>query len=187
MLFRSDSIAAGETLVSNQAVSFHVSEEAVCGTSLKAKVNLSSSNKQGTIFKTFQLGRNQGTAKNYNANDLPAPIEDRQTTTSSVEVEGDLWKSDTEVQKAHLKFDITHTYQGDLIIKLISPDKSVFDIYKGRGSSDDVHLDKDITDIVKGVKGAGVWTLSVYDKANRDQGRLDTFTLTLTPKSFICD
>ena len=180
-------IASGETKVSDSSATIQISEAAECGSSFKLGLKLFTDNREVTSEHTFSIGRNLGEASSFEGTELPAPISDFETTTSKTSVAADDWSSETTISKAHLKFFITHTYQGDLRVKLIAPDGTEFDIFKGNGNTDNVDFDQDISDIIGGVKGAGEWTLSVYDKARRDEGSLDEFKLTMTPNNYVCD
>ncbi|MFK7823334.1 MAG: proprotein convertase P-domain-containing protein [Oligoflexales bacterium] len=180
-------IASGEAKLSDTSASIKISETAQCGSSFKLGLKLFADSREVTSEHTFSIGKNLGEAQSFSGTDLPAPITDFETTTSSTSVSSDDWGDETTVNKAHLKFFITHTYQGDIRVKLIAPDGQEFEIFKGNGNTDDVDFDQDITDIISGVKGLGDWTLSVYDKARRDTGTLDEFSLTLTPNKFVCD
>ena len=90
------------------------------------------------------------------------------------------------VQAAHLKFDITHTYVGDLTVKFITPSGETKQVWKGSGATHDEHFDADVSDLLKGVVGKGDWKFTVTDSASQDEGTLDTFALSLTPAVFEC-
>lgn len=180
-------IASGETKISETAAVFKIGEQAQCGSTFKLGLKLFADSREVSSEHTFSIGRNLGVAQSFAGTGLPAPILDFETTTSSTLVGGEDWDSVTTISKAHLKFFITHTYQGDLRVKLIAPGGEEFEIFKGSGNTDNVDFDQDISDIINGVKGAGQWTLSVYDKARRDQGSLDEFSLTVTPNKYVCD
>ena len=74
--------------------------------------------------------------------------------------------------------DITHTYIGDLQIKLIAPD-GTSRILRGHigGGADDIN--KTYTPSFGSVPISGVWTLQIYDRANNDIGVLNSWTLTI--------
>ena len=182
-----EDIASGETKISDTSASIQIGEAVECGSTFKLGLKLYADSREVNSEHTFSIGRNLGIAQSFAGTGLPAPISDFETTTSVASVTGDDWTSDTTVSKAHLKFFITHTYQGDLRVKLIAPDGQEFEIFKGSGNVDNVDFDQDISEIVSGVKGSGEWTLSVHDKARRDEGSLDQFSLSLTPNKYICD
>lgn len=180
-------IAAGESKLSDDSASIQISESAQCGATFKLGLKLYADSREVNSEHIFSIGRNLGVAQSFAGTGLPAPVSDFETTTSVAAISGDDWSSDTTISKARLQFFITHTYQGDVSVKLIAPDGQEFEIFKGSGNVDNVDFDQDITEIVAGVKGSGDWTLSVYDKARRDEGSLDQFSLTLTPNKYVCD
>lgn len=183
-----DTVPSGSVATGLNPAEISVDQSVACGTAFKVKLLLKSGEKQVVQSKDMSVGRSvAGQSEMFGGAGLPAPVEDQQTTTSEAVTQGEQWTETTVIESARLKFDITHTYVGDLTVKLIAPDGTEFEVYKGSGSSDDVHVDKDISSMVKGLKGKGAWTLSVHDKANRDEGTLDTFELSLVPANFVCD
>jgi subtilisin-like proprotein convertase family protein len=81
------------------------------------------------------------------------------------------------IWNASVTVNITHTWQGDLVVKLISPAGTEIVLHDREGSSiDDIHQTYDITSL-RGEDCAGVWTLHVSDNALIDEGTLDDWTL----------
>jgi subtilisin-like proprotein convertase family protein len=171
---------------SDTAAALTVANQVACGTAFDIKVNLTSGSRSAVATQKFYVGKLAGLPLVNSVAGLPLPIDDNASTTVEVAVAGDQWQADTKVLNAHLKFDITHTFIGDLSISLTTPDGSVREIYKGSGAADDIHFDQDISDKLAGVVGTGTWQLTVRDSASQDTGTLDTATLTLTPSYFEC-
>lgn len=163
-----------------------VGNEVACGTSFEVKVNLSAGARSAVATRQMYVGKLAGTARVTSVEGLPLPINDNDSTTVGLNVSGGQWQADTKVLNARLKFDITHTFVGDLTVSLTAPDGSVKEIYKGSGAADDVHFDEDVSDQLAGLIGTGDWTLTVRDSASQDTGTLDSATLTLTPSYFEC-
>jgi subtilisin-like proprotein convertase family protein len=83
--------------------------------------------------------------------------------------------------------DITHTYIGDLMIELVSPDNRPV-LLHGRtgGSADNIIKTYTMTNTgsLQGLRGgavAGTWRLKVSDHAGLDQGKLNRWALTIKP------
>ena len=74
--------------------------------------------------------------------------------------------------------DITHTYIGDLQIDLVAPDGTTETLRTRSGSSAN-NIDKTYTPPFGSVAISGVWTLQVHDRASRDTGFLNSWTLTI--------
>jgi subtilisin-like proprotein convertase family protein len=105
-----------------------------------------------------------------------AAIPDNSTTgiASSVSVTGDVVAA-----KIIVSVDISHTYRGDLIVKLTAPSgQSALVSNKAGGSADDLKGDFDLTQLFPaGLTATGNWTLSVVDSANADTGILNSWRL----------
>ncbi|MEU5692222.1 S8 family serine peptidase [Actinosynnema sp. NPDC020468] len=72
--------------------------------------------------------------------------------------------------------DIAHTYVGDLIVDLVAPDGTVYNLHnRAGGSSDD--LKKTYTVDASSEVAAGTWKLRVRDQALLDTGTLNSWTL----------
>ncbi|MBJ6763056.1 M4 family metallopeptidase [Myxococcaceae bacterium JPH2] len=89
---------------------------------------------------------------------------------------------DVAIDKLKLSLDIDHTYRGDLNITLTSPSgKTATVLSRSGGSADNVKQDFDLSAFT-GEKTKGEWTLTVEDKAKRDTGTLNKWSLTATGK-----
>ncbi len=107
--------------------------------------------------------------------DVNIEIPDNKSTgiSSSIEV-GDA----VEVNEAKVSVDITHTYVGDLILKLTAPNGREYVLQNKEGGSTD-DLKKTFT--IDGVGAInGDWTLSVSDNYRVDTGTLNHWTLDFT-------
>jgi aminopeptidase YwaD len=107
-----------------------------------------------------------------------APIKDLSTTTSTIHLD-----SKASVDKLKLDLDISHTYRGDLVVTLTSPSgKSAVVSNRAGGSADDIKGSFDLSPFA-GEPVAGDWKLSVQDAARQDVGTLNSWGLTIQPKS----
>jgi hypothetical protein len=74
---------------------------------------------------------------------------------------------------------IVHPYRGDIVITLVAPDGSTYNL-KGSNSSDSVaNVDATYTANLSSETANGTWTLRVQDVFAQDSGYLDTWTLTV--------
>jgi hypothetical protein len=108
-----------------------------------------------------------------NGNDVAIP--DNATVNSAVTISG---CNRNASATASIAVNIVHTYKGDLVVDLIAPDGSVYNLHNRTGSS----TDNIITTFTKNLSteaANGTWTLRVRDAATADTGYINTWTLTL--------
>jgi hypothetical protein len=72
---------------------------------------------------------------------------------------------------------IIHTYIGDLVVDLIAPDNTVYNLHNRSGGSAD-NLIKTYTVNVGAKSRVGTWGLRVVDRASTDVGYIDSWTFT---------
>ncbi|XVV06891.1 S8 family peptidase [Actinosynnema sp. CA-248983] len=72
--------------------------------------------------------------------------------------------------------NIVHTYIGDLIVDLVAPDGSVYNLHNRSGGSTD-NINRTYTVNASSEAAAGTWKLRVRDQAAFDTGRIDSWTL----------
>jgi subtilisin family serine protease len=137
--------------------------------------------------------------KTFSVSNLGLAIRDNSTTTSTIAVTDDIKLTDLNV-----KVTLTHTYVGDLVIKLTSPSGKVVTLFSRHGGSGDnlsgtTFDDEAGTAIANGrapysgsfrpfasltgfdgLSTKGTWTLTVQDAASRDTGTLSAWSLTAT-------
>ncbi|MEU6928500.1 M28 family metallopeptidase [Streptomyces sp. NPDC046385] len=73
--------------------------------------------------------------------------------------------------------NIVHTYIGDLVVDLIAPDGSVYNLHNRAGGSTD-NINQTYTVNASSEVANGVWKLRVQDKASADTGYISQFKLT---------
>lgn len=76
--------------------------------------------------------------------------------------------------------NITHTYIGDLIVKLTSPSGSVATLHNQTGGGDDDINQTFVSNSFDGEVATGDWTLSVVDTYAADTGTLNNWSITFT-------
>jgi subtilisin-like proprotein convertase family protein len=93
-----------------------------------------------------------------------------------------------QVQEVEVSIDITHTYIGDLIVTLISPQGTKVDLHHRLGGSADniikTYTRQTTPDLLKlvGESTQGQWKLKVADLAGQDLGKLNRWSLKLRRK-----
>jgi subtilisin-like proprotein convertase family protein len=97
-----------------------------------------------------------------------------------------------------IELDITHTFIGDLIVEVISPEGTVVRLHdRSGGSDDDMHMyyDEEGGDLPEGPgmlsdwEGeivTGTWTMTVSDNAGIDEGSLDHWKLKIASSGEEC-
>ncbi len=114
------------------------------------------------------------------ATGLPLAIVDNQTTTSQMSI-----VSGPDVGTIEVTVDISHTYIGDLNVKLISPSATEVLLHnRSGGTSEDIVGTYGVNltaagslDAFSGETSVGTWTLEVSDEAAGDIGNLNAWSL----------
>jgi subtilisin family serine protease len=102
-------------------------------------------------------------------------ISDNSTSTSPLAVSGCTGNASAT---ATVEVHIVHTYIGDLVVDLIAPDGSVYNLHnRSGGSANDIN--QSYTRNLSSEAANGTWTLRVRDAASLDTGYLDNWTLDL--------
>ena len=98
------------------------------------------------------------------------------TSVISVADEGIVFGTEASV-------NITHTWRGDLIVRLTSPQGTEYTLHNRDGGSEDDLVETWTIDSFNGESMTGDWTLFVSDNANLDTGTLNSWRLVLTAAS----
>ncbi|MEQ8769178.1 MAG: proprotein convertase P-domain-containing protein [Phycisphaerales bacterium] len=131
----------------------------------------------------------------YNATDVPINITDNATFQSTLTVTESFCIGDVDVD-----LDLNHTFSGDLIITLTSPQGTSVTLHNEGGGSDDFtprrYDDDDAANFLAEGPGmladfefeivTGVWTLTVEDDAGGDQGTLNAWQLRVASSGDTC-
>lgn len=115
------------------------------------------------------------------APDTPIPITDLTTIESYIDISGQ--PLSLPVGSVLLDLNITHSYRGDLVVRLTSPGGTVFTISDRQGrSAPNIIISAQALDSFTGNTAAeitpnGRWTLQVQDAAAGDEGTLNGWAL----------
>jgi subtilisin-like proprotein convertase family protein len=110
-------------------------------------------------------------------NNSPAGIPDNDPNgvTSTIQV-----PDSGTIRDLSLTVDISHTYRGDLEVRLVGPGGTDVQIHEpDMSSTNDLRQTWDVTGF-DGQAAAGTWTLQVIDHAAADTGTLNSWSLTIT-------
>jgi carboxypeptidase T len=108
-------------------------------------------------------------------NTTDVAIPDLTTVTSPITVSG---VSGNALATSTVEVNIIHTYRGDLVVDLVAPDGTVYNLHNRSGGSADNLIQVYGRDL-SGELANGTWTLRVRDAAAQDVGRIDSWKLTL--------
>lgn len=101
------------------------------------------------------------------------PIADHSTVESPIAVSG---VSGNAPAALAVGVNITHTYIGDLVVDLLAPDGSVYNLHNRSGGSTD-NIVRTYTVNASSEVANGTWKLRVRDAATRDTGTLTSWSL----------
>jgi hypothetical protein len=108
-------------------------------------------------------------------NGTDATIPDLGTGSSPITISGCTGNASSA---STVEVHIQHTFIGDLVVDLISPDGSVFNLWNRQGGSTD-NINQTFTVNLSGEAANGTWTLRASDRAAIDSGKIDSWTLDL--------
>jgi subtilisin family serine protease len=108
-----------------------------------------------------------------NGNDFT--INDNSTVSSPITISG---CSGTASNGSTVEVHIVHTFIGDLVVDLVAPDGSVYNLHNRAGGGTD-NINQTFTVNLSSETANGTWNLRVRDAATLDTGRIDTWTLDL--------
>ncbi|HET7842778.1 MAG TPA: PKD domain-containing protein, partial [Xanthomonadales bacterium] len=110
-----------------------------------------------------------------NATDVNIPDNNTTGVTSNITVTGRTGNAGTSVPVA---VNIVHTYSGDLVVDLIAPDGSVYNISNRAGGSAD-NIVKTVNLNLSTETINGTWGLRVRDLAGADTGYINSWSITM--------
>ncbi|MBX9401984.1 proprotein convertase P-domain-containing protein [Lysobacter sp. BMK333-48F3] len=109
-----------------------------------------------------------------NGTDVSIPDNNATGVSSSIAVSG---RSGNAPSNAQISVNIVHPYKGDLIVDLIAPDGSVYNLHNRSGGSAD-NVTGTFTKNLSSEPLNGTWKLRVADRAAQDVGKIDTWSVT---------
>ncbi|WP_046657667.1 S8 family serine peptidase [Lysobacter capsici] len=126
-----------------------------------------------TSTVTVSGGGSGGVQTYSNTTDANIPDNNATGVSSSIVVSG---RSGNAPSNAEVSVNIVHTYQGDLIVDLIAPDGSVYNLHSRTGQSTD-NIVKTYTVNLSSEALNGTWRLRAADRAARDVGKIDSWSI----------
>ncbi len=165
--------------------------------------NSSTANNGGSYY-TFTTGKN--TQPTYASTDVPKTIADNASVNSTLVVADNKVIQDVNVTIGN----ITHSYTGDVEIRLIGPDATTVLLVDNRGGGGDNFINtvfddeaaisitagtppftgsfrpEQVLTAFDGKNAAGTWTLRITDTASGDTGTLTAWSLTFTYPAAAC-
>ncbi|WP_322786251.1 trypsin-like serine protease [Catelliglobosispora koreensis] len=127
----------------------------------------------GSASFTWTVGTTGGCGAVTNGTDVSIP--DNTTVYSNITISG---CSGNASATSTIAVNIVHTYQGDLVVDLIAPDGSVYNLHNRTGGSADNIVATYTRNLSSEVRN-GLWRLRVRDAASIDTGYINSWTLTL--------
>ncbi|HEV2778792.1 MAG TPA: S8 family peptidase [Actinophytocola sp.] len=109
------------------------------------------------------------------SNGTDFPINDFATVNSPITISG---CTGAPSASATIEVHIVHTWIGDLVVDLVAPDGTVYNLHNRSGGSAD-NINQTYTRNLSGETANGTWNLRVRDAAAQDVGRIDSWTLDL--------
>ncbi len=100
-------------------------------------------------------------------------INDNSTVSSPITISG---CSGNASSSATIEVHIVHTWIGDLVVDLVAPDGSVYNLQNRSGGSAD-NINQTYSRNLSGELANGTWNLRVRDAATYDTGYIDSWTL----------
>ena len=128
-----------------------------------------------TKTASVTVGGTGGVQTYSNGADVSIPDSNATGVSSSIAVTG---RSGNAPSNAKVSVNIPHTYRGDLIVDLIAPDGSVYNLHNRTGGSanDVIIVDRVINLSSEALNGN--WKLRVADRAPQDVGKIDSWSIT---------
>ncbi|WP_425478000.1 PKD domain-containing protein [Lysobacter capsici] len=128
-----------------------------------------------THTKTASVTVNASGVQTYtNGSDVNIPDNNATGVSSNIVVSG---RSGNAPSNASISVNIVHPYKGDLIVDLIAPDGSVYNLHNRTGGSAD-NVSGSFSKNLSSEALNGTWKLRAADRASADVGKIDTWSIT---------
>ncbi len=127
-----------------------------------------------TKTATVTVGSSGGVQTYSNGTDANIPDNNATGVTSSIAVSG---RTGNAPSNAQVSVNIVHTFQGDLIVDLIAPDGSVYNLHNRTGGNTQ-NINRTYTVNLSSEALNGTWRLRAADRASVDTGRIDSWSVT---------
>ncbi len=126
-----------------------------------------------SLVASFDPPSGGGASFFQNTADVAIPDNNSTGVTSSITVSGRSGNAPSNLQVA---VDIRHTYIGDLIVDLLAPDGSVYNLHNRSGGGTD-NIIGTYTVNASSEAANGNWRLRVRDRARQDTGYINSWSL----------
>ncbi|RZA19922.1 MAG: hypothetical protein EOP93_07460 [Lysobacteraceae bacterium] len=128
-----------------------------------------------SLVGNYTAGGGGGSTQTYtNGTDVTIPDNNATGASSTISVSG---RTGNGQASTPVKVAIVHPYIGDLIVDLIAPDGSVYNIHNRTGGSAD-NISKTVNINLSGEALNGAWKLRAADRASSDTGKIDSWSIT---------
>lgn len=122
--------------------------------------------------RVFESGTGGG-GQSFFENTDNFTINSLQTVESPIAVD----RSGNAPSNLQVNVDIQHTYRGDLVIDLVAPDGSTYNLKTSNGSDSADNVNETYTVDASSESASGTWRLRVEDVFNGDTGFIDAWSL----------
>ena len=126
-----------------------------------------------TLTASYTAGGGGGASFFENTTDVSIPDNNSTGVTSSISVSG---RSGNAPSTLRVGVNIVHTYIGDLIVDLLAPDGSVYNLHNRSGGGTD-NINTTYTVNASSEAANGTWRLRVRDRARADTGYINSWSL----------
>ena len=120
-------------------------------------------------------GGGGGTQTYTNTTDVSIPDNNTTGVYSNIAVSG---RSGNAPSSTAVNVNIVHTYKGDLIVDLVAPDGTVYNLHNRTGSSTD-NINTTYTVNLSSEAINGTWRLRARDRARSDTGYINSWSITM--------
>jgi secreted trypsin-like serine protease len=127
----------------------------------------------GSTSFTWTVSTVGGCGAVTNGTDVSIP--DNTTVFSDITIAGCAGNASAS---SAIQVTIVHTYRGDLVVDVVAPDGSVYNLLNRSGGSAD-NVNQTFTVNLSGEVRNGLWRLRVRDAASLDTGFINSWTITL--------
>ena len=128
-----------------------------------------------TLTARYTTGGGGGTTQTYtNGTDYNIPDNNATGISSPITVSGRSGNAGSSVPVA---VNIVHTYRGDLVVDLVAPDGSVYNLHNRTGTSAD-NINSTYTVNLSSEALNGTWNLRAQDRAGADTGYINSWSIT---------
>ncbi len=128
----------------------------------------------GSASFTWTISSTGGTCSVTNGTDVSIP-DNNTNVFSDIVISGCTGNGSSASTVA---VNIVHTYKGDLVVDLVAPDGSVYNLHNRSGGSAD-NINQTYTVNLSGEVADGTWRLRARDAASIDTGYINSVTLSL--------